>query len=80
VDLLLLGVVTDPYFFKKPNKIKLAERGGFEPPKRLCKALKNMPDVHEIGHQQENHFPKFPPAFCVKITQYSPSMLVQSQA
>jgi hypothetical protein len=33
VDLLLLGVVTDPYFFKKPNEIKVAERGGFEPHK-----------------------------------------------
>ena len=35
---------------------------------------------HEIGRKHENHFPKFPPAFCVKITQYSPSMLVHSQA
>jgi hypothetical protein len=31
VDLLPLGVATDPLFFKKPNEIKVAERGGFEP-------------------------------------------------
>jgi hypothetical protein len=35
VDLLPLGVATDPLFCKKTNKIKVAERGGFEPHKIL---------------------------------------------